>query len=114
MTEKLHQVKIKKVLGPTQTGTAVLLGNEEKTFVMFIGIYEGAAIIRVARWDYNESSESDDQCVGKLGDHKSLLQQPWPNSRSWPTINPSHLHRLRCWSGSERGSLPPFDPDRWG
>ena len=46
MTEKLHRVRIKKVLGPTQTGTAVLLGNDEKTFVMFIGIYEGAAIIR--------------------------------------------------------------------
>ena len=34
------------MLGPTNTGTAVLLGNDEKTFVMFIGIYEGAAIIR--------------------------------------------------------------------
>jgi bifunctional DNase/RNase len=46
MTEKLHRIRIKKVLGPTQTGTAVLLGNDEKTFVMFIGIYEGAALIR--------------------------------------------------------------------
>ncbi len=44
--EQLEKVKIKKVLGPTQTGTAVLLGNEKKTFVMFIGLYEGAAIIR--------------------------------------------------------------------
>ena len=42
----LHKIRIKKVLGPTQTGTAVLLGNEKKTFVMFIGLYEGAAIIR--------------------------------------------------------------------
>jgi bifunctional DNase/RNase len=46
MAEALHKVRIKKVLGPTNTGTAVLLGNDEKTFVMFIGIYEGAAIIR--------------------------------------------------------------------
>jgi bifunctional DNase/RNase len=46
MGEPLHKIRIKKVLGPTNTGTAVLLGNEEKTFVMFIGIYEGAAIIR--------------------------------------------------------------------
>jgi bifunctional DNase/RNase len=46
MGESLHKIRIKKVLGPTNTGTAVLLGNDEKTFVMFIGIYEGAAIIR--------------------------------------------------------------------
>ncbi len=46
MSENLHPVRIKKVLGPTQTGTAVLLGTDEKTFVMFVGIYEGAALIR--------------------------------------------------------------------
>lgn len=46
MAEPLHKIRIKKVLGPTNTGTAVLLGNDQKTFVMFIGIYEGAAIIR--------------------------------------------------------------------
>lgn len=46
MSEELHKIRIKKVLGPTQTGTAVLLGNDKKTFVMFIGLYEGAAIIR--------------------------------------------------------------------
>jgi uncharacterized protein len=44
--EELQEIRIKKVLGPTQTGTAVLLGDDEKTFVMFIGIYEGAAIVR--------------------------------------------------------------------
>ena len=44
--EDLEKIRIKKVLGPTQTGTAVLLGNDEKTFVMWIGLYEGAAIIR--------------------------------------------------------------------
>jgi bifunctional DNase/RNase len=46
VADQLHKIKIKKVLGPTNTGTAVLLGNDTKTFVMFIGIYEGAAIIR--------------------------------------------------------------------
>jgi hypothetical protein len=46
LEDGLHKIRIKKVLGPTQTGTAVLLGNEKKTFVMFIGLYEGAAIIR--------------------------------------------------------------------
>lgn len=43
---ELHKIHIKKVLGPTQTGTAVLLGNGEKTFVMFIGYAEGAALVR--------------------------------------------------------------------
>ncbi len=46
MAESLEKIRIKKVLGPTNTGTAVLLGNDQKTFVMFIGLYEGAAIIR--------------------------------------------------------------------
>lgn len=46
MPETLHKIRIKKVLGPINAGTAVLLGNEEKTFVMFIGTYEGAAILR--------------------------------------------------------------------
>ena len=44
--DDLHEIRIKKVLGPTQTGTAVLLGNDDKTFVMFIGYYEGAALMR--------------------------------------------------------------------
>lgn len=44
--EELHKLRIKKVLGPTETGTAVILGNDEKSFVMFIGPYEGAAIMR--------------------------------------------------------------------
>ena len=42
----LEKVRIKKVLGPTQSGTAVLLGNDEKTFVIYIGYYEGAALVR--------------------------------------------------------------------
>lgn len=46
MPETLHKIRIKKVLGPINAGTAVLLGNEDKTFVMFIGTYEGAAILR--------------------------------------------------------------------
>jgi bifunctional DNase/RNase len=44
--DHLEEIHIKKVLGPTQTGTAVLLGNADKTFVMFIGHYEGAALMR--------------------------------------------------------------------
>lgn len=46
MPETLHKIRIKKVLGPIAAGTAVLLGNDDKTFVMFIGTYEGAAILR--------------------------------------------------------------------
>ncbi len=46
MAETLHKIRIKKVVGPINAGTAVLLGNDEKTFVMFIGTFEGAAILR--------------------------------------------------------------------
>lgn len=46
MPETLRKIRIKKVLGPINAGTAVLLGNDEKTFVMFIGTFEGAAILR--------------------------------------------------------------------
>jgi len=46
MSEQLHKIRIKKVLGPINAGTAVLLGNDEKTFVMFIGTNEGAALLR--------------------------------------------------------------------
>ena len=42
----LEKVKIKRVIGPTPSGAAVLLGNEKKTFVVFIGFYEAAALIR--------------------------------------------------------------------
>ena len=41
-----HTVKIQRVIGPTPNGAAVLLGNDEKTFVIFIGFYEAAALIR--------------------------------------------------------------------
>ena len=41
-----HKVEIQRVIGPTPNGAAVLLGNDEKTFVIFIGFYEAAALIR--------------------------------------------------------------------
>ncbi len=43
---EFHKVKIKRVIGPTPGGAAVLLGNEQKTFVVFVGFYEAAALIR--------------------------------------------------------------------
>ncbi len=42
----LEKVKIKRIIGPTPSGAAVLLGNDKKTFVIFIGFYEAAALIR--------------------------------------------------------------------
>lgn len=42
----LEKVKIKRIIGPTPSGAAVLLGNEKKTFVVFVGFYEAAALIR--------------------------------------------------------------------
>ena len=46
MTEELLNVEIKKVVGPTPNGAAVLLGDDDKTFVIFIGFYEAAALLR--------------------------------------------------------------------
>lgn len=43
---ELEKVKIKRIIGPTPSGAAVLLGNEKKTFVVFVGFYEAAALIR--------------------------------------------------------------------
>ena len=43
---ELQKVKIKRIIGPTPSGAAVLLGNEQKTFVVFVGFYEAAALIR--------------------------------------------------------------------
>ena len=43
---ELEKVKIKRIIGPTPSGAAVLLGNEQKTFVVFVGFYEAAALIR--------------------------------------------------------------------
>ncbi len=42
----LEQVKIRRIIGPTPSGAAILLGNEKKTFVVFVGFYEAAALIR--------------------------------------------------------------------
>ena len=43
---QLEKVKIKRIIGPTPSGAAVLLGNDKKTFVVFVGFYEAAAILR--------------------------------------------------------------------
>ncbi|MEM7235744.1 MAG: bifunctional nuclease domain-containing protein, partial [Planctomycetota bacterium] len=43
---ELVKVEIKKVIGPTPSGAAVLLGNDVKTFVVFVGFFEAAALIR--------------------------------------------------------------------
>ncbi|MBN1441443.1 MAG: bifunctional nuclease family protein [Planctomycetes bacterium] len=43
---ELIKVKIRKVIGPTPNGAAILLGNDIKTFVVFVGFYEAAALIR--------------------------------------------------------------------
>lgn len=45
----LKRVEIKRVFAPTPTGTAVLLGNDDKTFLIFIGLYEATALLREMR-----------------------------------------------------------------
>ena len=47
--EGLQKVEIKRVIGPTSAGAAILLGNEHKTFVVFIGFHEAAALVRELR-----------------------------------------------------------------
>ncbi|MBI4601063.1 MAG: bifunctional nuclease family protein [Planctomycetes bacterium] len=42
----LEKVKLRRIIGPTPSGAAVLLGNEKKTFVVFVGYFEAAALIR--------------------------------------------------------------------
>ncbi|MCZ6602409.1 MAG: bifunctional nuclease family protein [Planctomycetota bacterium] len=43
---ELERVRLRNVIGPTSGGTAVILGNEKKNFVMYVGVFEGAAILR--------------------------------------------------------------------
>jgi len=45
----MEKVVIKKVIGKANQGFAVLLGNEKKTFVIFVGANEGAALLRELR-----------------------------------------------------------------
>ena len=38
--EGFERVEVKKVAGPIEGGGAVFLGNDKKTFVIFVGIFE--------------------------------------------------------------------------
>lgn len=49
MVEELVEIELKKILGPTEAGAAVLLGNSEKTFIVFIGAPEAEALTRALR-----------------------------------------------------------------
>ncbi len=42
----MQQFTVKKIAGPIEGGAAVFLGNEHKTFVIFVGWYEATAIIK--------------------------------------------------------------------
>ncbi len=44
--EGFERVEVKKVAGPIEGGAAVFLGNEKKTFVIFVGIFEATAILK--------------------------------------------------------------------
>ena len=46
MQEEIIEVKIQKLVGLSPTGAAVFLKCPEKTFVIFIGAYEGDALAR--------------------------------------------------------------------
>ncbi|MBI4612694.1 MAG: bifunctional nuclease family protein [Planctomycetes bacterium] len=42
----LEIVRVKKVAGPIDGGAAIFLGNDKKTFVIFVGLFEANAIIK--------------------------------------------------------------------
>ena len=42
----LKKFEIKKILGPLDGGAGLLLGNEERAFVIYVGLYEAAAIVK--------------------------------------------------------------------
>ena len=45
--ENLVRVDVKRVAGPIEgAGAAVFLGNETKTFVIFVGLFEASAIVK--------------------------------------------------------------------
>lgn len=44
--EELEKVTIRRIIGPTPQGAAVLVGNDKKTFAVFVGPYEAAAMVR--------------------------------------------------------------------
>ena len=44
--EDLVQVEVKKVAGPIDHGAAIFLGDEKKTFVIFVGLFEATAILK--------------------------------------------------------------------
>ncbi len=44
--EELEKVTIQRIIGPTAHGAAVLVGNEKKTFAVFVGPYEALAMVR--------------------------------------------------------------------
>lgn len=60
LADNLVKVEIKRVIGPTQAGSAVLLGNDEKTFVIFIGLPETAAIMRELKEERAERPQTHD------------------------------------------------------
>jgi hypothetical protein len=51
---ELVKVEVKRVIGPVRDTAAVLLGNDEKVFMIFVGIYEAAAIIRELQHEKTE------------------------------------------------------------
>ncbi|MEM7166238.1 MAG: bifunctional nuclease family protein [Planctomycetota bacterium] len=46
MAQALHKVRIQRIYPPSSNGTAVLVGNDEKTFIVFIGLNEATALLR--------------------------------------------------------------------
>ncbi len=46
MGSELIKCEVKKVAGPIDGGAAIFIGNERKTFMIFVGLFEANAIVK--------------------------------------------------------------------
>jgi bifunctional DNase/RNase len=46
MEEEMQKFEVKRVAGPFEGGAAIFLGNENKTFLVFVGLFEATAIVK--------------------------------------------------------------------
>ena len=58
--EDLVAVEIQKVIGPTAAGAAVVLGNDDKSFVVFIGLNEAHALKRELKGETSPRPQTHD------------------------------------------------------
>ena len=43
---EMEKCEVKKIAGPIEGGAAIFIGNEKKTFMIFVGLFEASAIVK--------------------------------------------------------------------